>query len=257
MASAGLVNLGNKCYLSSVLQCLLVTQQRRRRIPITKLGKRICEQMDLMRGSKRAVDSSGLIDALGISDDLPEDANQYYLLIMDLLFESDDRHLVSDYYSTLTDAVACQNCCKYYNEKTSVFNQLTVYPSPSIAESITKLFRPEMVECSCTRCPSLKCVRKYTAKRLPVHLVVHVTARPTRCQHRLQFARSRYDLVAFVGFESGHYVAATCVAGKRYYLYDDSRVCELTREMFIKLLDRTCYLLFYTCTGAENASFIC
>lgn len=248
----GLVNMGNKCYLNSVIQCLCYTLRTDVIIPRTNLGISLVilfKKLKQKENENIPETCEKIIKLLDIKGNLPEDANQYYIKILDFLFENGDKDLISCYYGELTDMICCPNC-NYTSNKNIKFNNLNIYmTNEKLNKSIQTFFNQEIIDYKCEKCENNKCIKKYKSEmnNFPQILVFNLTKVKSRINIKSKFLRFNngcYSLKSFIGYTNGHYLSCI-IEDDKYYLLNDSSVKQINETRFVDLLQSMSTMLFY------------
>ena len=144
---SGLHNLGNTCYMNSVVQVLRYVKP-----VVEKLVKVIPEHeslkhfVDLLYQGSSPNDFAGCLKDFGFDPIYQHDAHEFLLTMLDKLYEG--VNLKNPFEGTSKTVLKCKN--GHISTRSDPFVALSI--NGGIEEGIIDMMEPEIVECKCETC---------------------------------------------------------------------------------------------------------
>lgn len=206
---SGLYNLGNTCYMNSVVQVLRYVKP-----VVTKLVKVMPEQqglkhfVDLLYQGSSPNDFATSLKEFGFDPIYQHDAHEFLLTMLDKLYES--VKLTNPFVGTSRTTLECKN--GHVSTRSDPFVSLSI--NGGMEEGIPNMMEPEVVECKCESCGETK-----MSKTIDIDPsdVVCIHYKRFNLRKKLRYSVpilekwNGYDLVGicnhYGGLHGGHYTA--------------------------------------------------
>lgn len=144
---SGIRNFGNTCYMNSVVQLLRYTKPVVKPLVLAQPSNADAKLfLDLLYQGADPKDFVKQLRTLGFDPVLQHDAHEFFITMVDKLYESvpHDNPFEGKYVSTLT----CANGHRSVTKESFICMSL----NGNIREGIDKLSQPETVRCKCDHC---------------------------------------------------------------------------------------------------------
>lgn len=267
----GLPNLGNTCYLNSLLQVLLNTPAVAHVVGVeTHECPRTCLTCDFLalRRTPRGQPSSPAALVAHIGALLPafrphrqQDPHELFLLLL----ERWDRRLRQPFEGALTSSVRCPRGHVSATAEPFLNLSLDICSARSLSAAVEGFFAPggRVAGYLCARCgvrgPATK---DYALRSAPLVLALQLlrfnargekVSRSVQLEERLRLGGESFELFGLVehlgsGLGGGHYIAYVRAPNAVWHVADDSRV---TPVSFERVKSAKPYLLFFLKKQAE------
>ena len=280
----GIENLGNTCYLNSVLQVFLNTpflfyyNKRNKMSKIHKCKKiknnNFCLECMILefydKSRKKTLYPSNFVNSLKFLNKKfvrgrQQDSHEFYLLVL---------NSVSDFFKKiflgkLTSRVTCPKNHISDVEEPFLNLSLSIQNANSIKNSLKKYFQPlkNIKSYNCQKCKKKREITKqYIIKTAPKILTLHINrfnnfgkklTKHINFDLSLNLFQKTYNLYAIVdhigsSLKFGHYVSYIKSASNIWYRMNDSSVNIVNNNVVKRLRP---YILFYCVVGERKSSF--
>ena len=257
----GIRNIGNTCFMNSSLQFLL---------SIPNFGKdtSLSEFLSTYNSANPRPELAKNIVASKLqsfNNHQQHDAHEWIVNLLDILegpkniynHPSSTENKIGENllpYQFKLEVDVVFNKCKHTNTHIEDLNHLSLNISESIEKSMEEFMKEVSVTSSCDTCTHKgDAIKKWKIKSMPNYLIVH-TKRFTKFGRKINNAIEpnlhEYKLVATVNHMgnqfSGHYTACSYRDGK-WWMCNDSKVCEIEERHAIKAAEKAYLLMFKKC----------
>lgn len=222
---SGLDNLGNTCYMNSVVQVLRYVKP-----VVEKLVKVMPDQkclghfVDLLYQGSSPNDFSKCLKDFGFDPIYQHDAHEFLLTMLDKLYES--VKIKNPFEGTSKTILECKN--GHFSTRSDPFVTLSI--NGDMEDGIPNMMKPEVVECKCESCEET-----FMTKTLDIDLsdVVCIHYKRFNLKKKLRYSVpilenwNGYELVGicnhYGGLHGGHYTA-TVKTDSGWMLINDEHV---------------------------------
>ncbi len=225
---SGLHNLGNTCYMNSVVQVLRYVKP-----VVEKLVKVMPEQeglkhfVDLLYQGSSPNDFAGCLKDFGFDPIYQHDAHEFLLTMLDKLYES--VKLKNPFEGTSKTVLKCKN--GHISTRSDPFVTLSI--NGGIEEGIPDMMEPEIVECKCETCGETSMTKTLDIDPSDV-VCIHYKRFNLRKKLRYKVPIlekwNGYELVGicnhYGGLHGGHYTA-TVKTDKGWLTINDDHVTKI------------------------------